>query len=113
MKKSKFIFGAIFFGTAAFVLFTFVIMWLWNWLMPAIFSLGVITFWQAAGLLLLSKILFSGGCHASNWHSDRKKRYWHSRFREKWEKIPAEKKEKFFRKMEEKGFHLNNDEETE
>ena len=33
-------------------------MWLWNWLMPAIFGLPVITFWQAVGLLVLSHLLF-------------------------------------------------------
>ena len=31
---------------------------LWNWLMPAIFGLPHITFWQAVGLNLLSSILF-------------------------------------------------------
>lgn len=31
---------------------------LWNWLMPTIFSLPGITFWQACGLNLLSIILF-------------------------------------------------------
>lgn len=31
---------------------------LWNWLMPAVFGLKVITFWQAWGLLLLASILF-------------------------------------------------------
>ncbi len=31
---------------------------LWNWLMPVIFGLPVITFWQAAGLMLLISILF-------------------------------------------------------
>ena len=36
------------------------VMALWNWLMPAIFGLTTITFWQAGGLLLLSKLLFSG-----------------------------------------------------
>ena len=36
------------------------VMILWNWLMPAIFGLTAITFWQAVGLLLLSKLLFSG-----------------------------------------------------
>ena len=35
-------------------------MWLWNWLMPAIFKLPVITFWRAVGLFLLSHILFRG-----------------------------------------------------
>ena len=31
---------------------------LWNWLMPVIFGLPLITFWQAAGLMLLISILF-------------------------------------------------------
>ncbi|MFD2566158.1 hypothetical protein [Pseudotenacibaculum haliotis] len=43
-----------------FVLFGYVIMYLWNWLMPAIFGLTTITFWQAIGICLLSKILFGG-----------------------------------------------------
>lgn len=33
-------------------------MWLWNWLMPEIFNLIEITFWQALGLVILSSILF-------------------------------------------------------
>lgn len=33
-------------------------MWLWNWLMPEIFNLIEITFWQALGLVVLSSILF-------------------------------------------------------
>jgi hypothetical protein len=36
----------------------FPLMWLWNWLMPSIFSLPEITFWQALGLNALSTILF-------------------------------------------------------
>ena len=36
------------------------VMVLWNWLMPTIFGLITITYWQSAGLLLLSKLLFSG-----------------------------------------------------
>jgi hypothetical protein len=42
-------------------LFSAVTMWLWNWLMPAIFKLPAIGFWQAVGILLLSHILFKGG----------------------------------------------------
>ena len=34
------------------------VMWLWNWLMPEIFGLITITFWQALGLSLLSSFLF-------------------------------------------------------
>lgn len=35
------------------------LMFLWNWLMPFIFDLPTITFWQAVGLNLLSSILFA------------------------------------------------------
>ncbi len=33
---------------------------LWNWIMPPVFGLTVITYWQAFGIIILSKILFSG-----------------------------------------------------
>ena len=54
------IFGAIFI-TGLIILFGFVIMWLWNWLMPDIFGLTTLTYWQAVGLFILLKILL-GGC---------------------------------------------------
>ena len=34
--------------------------YLWNWLMPALFRLPTLTFWQAVGLLALSWMLFGG-----------------------------------------------------
>jgi hypothetical protein len=33
---------------------------LWNWLMPSLFGLHTITYWQALGLMALSWILFRG-----------------------------------------------------
>ena len=33
---------------------------LWNWLMPALFGVREVTFWQALGLLALCRILFGG-----------------------------------------------------
>src|SRR4051812_33084577 len=43
-----------------------IVMQLWNWLLPQIFGLREITFWQALGILLLSRILFGGfGFHGS------------------------------------------------
>jgi hypothetical protein len=33
--------------------------WLWNALMPAVFGLPAISFWQALGLLVLSRLLFA------------------------------------------------------
>jgi len=57
--------GIIIVGTAAIVglaiLFGFIIMWLWNWLMPDLFGLTTLTYWQAVGLFILFKILI-GGC---------------------------------------------------
>jgi hypothetical protein len=35
------------------------LMLLWNWLMPIIFDLSEISFWQAVGLNLLASILFA------------------------------------------------------
>ncbi|MBP5722098.1 MAG: hypothetical protein J6X18_00740 [Bacteroidales bacterium] len=40
------------------LILAFPTMWLWNWLMPAIFGLGRITVWMALGINLLSAILF-------------------------------------------------------
>ena len=37
-----------------------VVGYLWNWLMPALFGLPRVTFWQALGLLALCRILFGG-----------------------------------------------------
>ena len=39
-------------------LFSFVVMWLWNMIIPSVTGWTVLTFWQAAGLIVLSKILF-------------------------------------------------------
>ena len=52
-----------------------VVMFLWNWLLPTLFT-GVreIGYVQALGVLVLSKILFGGlrghGCHG-RWHKSR------------------------------------------
>lgn len=43
---------------AAFIEGLFV-MWLWNWLMPAIFGLGGITYWQGWGISFLCGMLFT------------------------------------------------------
>ena len=49
-------------GAAAFALaFGAIAMVLWNWLMPVIFGLTTISFWQAFGIVLLAKLLFGFG----------------------------------------------------
>ena len=39
---------------------SFIAMNLWNWLVPALFTGPQINFWQALGLLALSRLLFGG-----------------------------------------------------
>lgn len=47
------IFGITVFG----FIFGYIIMWLWNKLMPDIFGLTTITYWQGIGLFVLARIL--------------------------------------------------------
>jgi hypothetical protein len=48
-------------GMALFILISgTIVMLLWNALLPSLFSLPVISFWQALGILLLCRILFGG-----------------------------------------------------
>ena len=61
--------GALVFASLMALLLGFVLLFLWNWLMPAIFGLPVITYWQAWGLILLSHLLFKGhGGHGRHGH---------------------------------------------
>jgi len=66
-------FGILGIGLAA--LIGWVTMLLWNWLMPEIFGLTSINYWQSWGLLILSFILFkSWGSGDSGGRSDRKRK---------------------------------------
>jgi hypothetical protein len=64
--------------------------YLWNWLMPGLFGLPSISFWQALGLLALSRLLFGewGGGYGYRPASRR-------RPAELWEKMTPEEREKF------------------
>ena len=58
--KNSFEAIAAFLGLIAIVivLLGYPLMLLWNWLMPEIFGLPEITFWQAIGLNILCTIMF-------------------------------------------------------
>ncbi len=92
MRKHWFLRGIKFalFALLMVAVVSFVIMHLWNWLMPALFGWRLITFWQALGLLVLSKILFGGfrgGPHGG--------RHWKMRMAGRWERMTPEEREKF------------------
>ena len=91
MRNKKWIFfvappGAVLFVT----LFGFIVKWLWNWLLPAIFTgAHLITFWQALGLLLLTRILFGSWHGGGNGGKHRRRKL------EQWEALTPEEREKF------------------
>ena len=77
VTKAFKIVAMIILGTLAFALAVYVLMRLWNWLMPDLFDLGTLNYWQALGLLVLAKLIFGfggGGSHKSQSKSKAKKR---------------------------------------
>jgi hypothetical protein len=82
------------FGLVAVAVFSAVVMTLWNWLMPAVFGLRAITFWQALGLLVISRILFGrfGGAGG--------RMHWRRRMAERWGQMTPEERDKFIAGMQ-------------
>ena len=69
--------------------FGFVVMSLWNWLIPPIVGWKAIDYWEALGLFVLAKILFGFGGHGH------RHMHWRARWAERWEKMTPEEREKF------------------
>jgi hypothetical protein len=88
------------FALLAATVFSLLTMSLWNWLMPALFGLRTITFWQALGVLVLSRILL-GGFRGRPSHS----MHWRRRMHERWEQMTPEEREKFRHGMRERCGH--------
>ncbi|WP_185816966.1 hypothetical protein [Hymenobacter metallilatus] len=97
LRGLKFIFFAVLFVAVA----GYVTMSLWNWLLPGLFNLPLISIWQALGLLVLSRILFGGWGgrgHRAGWAH--KRRLWRQKMEAKMATLSPEEQEKFRQKME-------------
>lgn len=81
------------FASLAIFLFSYLVMTLWNWIVPDLFGVGSITWLQALGLLVLSKILF-GGVFRGRW-GGRRHHYWKARMTDRWKNMTPEQREKF------------------
>ena len=93
MRKFKFVGVAfILFAFVFVVLAGFVTSRLWNVLMPAILNVPPITFWQALGLLVLSRLLFG---RAGGWGSRMRK----ARFVRGWRDLTPEERQRFRQAM--------------
>lgn len=94
-------FGIILIGLAGFL-----VMSLWNGILPAVLGLSTITFGQALGLLVLSRILFGGfrpggGRHwGGGWKGGPRQEYWKQKMGERFEKMTPEQREKMRQKWE-------------
>ncbi|MEW2920852.1 hypothetical protein AB1A65_05235 [Muricauda sp. ANG21] len=78
VKKVVKIIAMVIFGIAVFLLANYVLMWLWNWLMPDLFGLSTITYWQALGIFVIAKLLFGfggGGSGKNSGKSRHKKKF--------------------------------------
>jgi hypothetical protein len=73
----------------------YVVMELWNNLLPAILHVGAITFWQAVGLFILCKILFGFGHGGGQW----KRRRFEEAIDLKYKSMTPEEKEQFKQKI--------------
>ena len=82
--------------------FSAVVMLLWNWLMPAIFGLTTICFWQALGLLVLSRIFF--GRIGWKLHDRRMVHHHRNHIHEKWQKMSEEERRNFLKHRSRFGF---------
>ncbi len=86
-EKVLIVIGFVILGIGLVFLFGWIVMLLWNWLMPDIFGVGRVSYWQAWGLLLLSCILFKDFGSGDSGRSDRKrKRHLRQYIREEVEK---------------------------
>jgi len=82
----------------ALVAFSALAMVLWNALMPVIFHLPLINFWQAAGLLILARLLFGGfgpHRHHGSWYGYSRRQ----KIRDKISAMSPEERKDFFKKM--------------
>jgi hypothetical protein len=79
------------FVIASIVVMAAVIMWTWNWLVPDLFHGPLINFYQAIGLMILSRLLFRGfhGFKGRGMHYGRLENW-----KEKFEKMTPEEKDK-------------------
>ncbi len=94
--KNKFWFRKVamflLFVPLALLAFGSIVMLLWNAILPAVIHVSTINFWQALGILLLSKILFGG--FKGGWGGGRRHQ-WKDQMERKLSNMTPEEKEKF------------------
>ena len=101
MKRNlQFRFAGIGIMLATCAVFGAAVMLLWNALLPQLFGLPPINYLQAAGLLLLARLLFGGFGHGGLRGAGGDGRLFHhgNKFREKWMNMSADERKDFIEK---------------
>jgi hypothetical protein len=82
---------------AGFFAMVWVFQLLWNVTIPSVFGLHQITYWQALGLLGISRMLFGG--YGFRWSNAEKGKFWRERMKMKMSNMTDEEKAEFKRKL--------------
>jgi hypothetical protein len=85
------VFFFILIAIVAVLFFSTVVMLLWNNILAEVLNISTITFGQALGILILSKILFGGW--RGGWGGGR--HHWKNRMQQKWSSMTPAEREKF------------------
>lgn len=88
-------------GVVVLAAISVVVMLLWNFLIPSIFGLTTISFWQALGLFVLARILFGG------FKPGRGRMWGHggeNPIHKKWRNMTPEQRKEFVNKRRKFGF---------
>lgn len=111
-RRKKFL--GVFIFLAVFAAGIAIAMLLWNALIPSIIGWTTINYWQAAGLMILSRLLLGGFGHFGKFgrHSRRRQdkdfQYWHA-LRDKMKDMPLSERREYIRRhmQESKDFKDN------
>ena len=77
-KTIGMIIGGIALATLFAFAFGYFVMLLWNWLMPELFDIATISYWQAFGIIVLARLIFGSISHdhhnkINDFHSHKRK----------------------------------------
>ena len=92
---------------AMIAVFSVAVMFLWNALMPGIFGLPALNYWQTIGLVILARILFGrlGMPGHFRRHRGRGKFHHGKAMREKWMNMSEDERKEFLRSRREFSHH--------
>ena len=84
----------------AFLALVYIFMYIWNRTIPAVFGLKEIDYWQALGLLVISRIMIGG--FGFRWANAGKQKFWRERVKMKMQHMSPDERDEFKRKLSQK-----------